>query len=418
MPPEKAGAAPSVSNEKWKFSVSFPPWQGFPCQLPGGKSVCGGSSGGSGGTGGDGSCPVRDDTSGTFGQHVALTGVTSQALPCGGSVTLGSTQYSMTVGANRLAIVEAGNYNVKLFELKNVSVPSPTGGTTTVSKFVADGTMALPTYLCMPTGAGNAMEKSVDIRPPVSQIFSYNSSTSNLVVRISEDPTKPYIDPLRPDGNPNAVKEKYLVVPISGGKPNLPDCSKETDHYKENPPAVSDIDIAAVMGPVCDATTLYPNSAACQDKLLVVVTDDPILVHEPERTAQFVEVEDTGISMVKTSLESLLMMQNDSIIRIGNSGLKFTLPDGGTIPLKDGKVLAMRGPVEVNGSGKTLKLINGGQIEDGTGTMISTYGPNSIVTPNAELPYYIRPGKRVLMPEGLLIPGKAGGYIRLPVTTQ
>ncbi|MFN8995479.1 MAG: hypothetical protein ACK5X3_17690, partial [Pseudomonadota bacterium] len=31
-PPRVAGAAPSVSNSRWGFSLKLPPWQGFPCQ--------------------------------------------------------------------------------------------------------------------------------------------------------------------------------------------------------------------------------------------------------------------------------------------------------------------------------------------------------------------------------------------------
>jgi hypothetical protein len=270
--------------------------------------------------------------------------------------------------------------------------------------------------MCKPkSGMGNEMEKSLDLRAPQAQIFAYTSATPRLIVRLQADEFDPPSDPFEP--GTEAKPEKFLIIPVAGGVPkNISECPKESDHYKENPPATADIDIFPVSENVCDATTLYPNGANCKDKMLVLVTDTPQLVHEPGQTAQFYPIEGLAYAMARTTNESLLAMQS-GVIRVGTSGLKFTLPDGGVIPLKDGNFLRMNGPAVLNGTSGIL-LQAGGQIENAVGSMLTAYPANTNVTPNAERPYYIRPGKRVVLPAGLMIPSAANGYIRLPVSTQ
>ncbi|MBN8542931.1 MAG: hypothetical protein J0M34_01550 [Alphaproteobacteria bacterium] len=429
--PDTTGAAPSVSNGAWQRSLSLPPWQGFPCQLPGGISVCGGGSGGgsggasgggasgggasSGGAVGGAGCPVRDDTTGVFGQKIPVQGTSTQALTCGGTVSLGTTQYSIVPGANRVAIIDAGQYSMNLYALRDVAVPNENGTTSTVRRFELEATQPLPTQLCMPAGAAGAMQKSVDLRAPMAQIFAYTSSTPRLVVRLTPDSNNPAFDPFAPI--PTAPPEKFLIVPLVNGMPQdlVTNCAKETDHYIANPPATADIDIFPVAIQNCDVNTLYPRHASCPNKMLAVVTDDPQLVHEPAVTATFMPISDKPYSMAFTTKDSMLMMQNQSVIRIGASGLKFTLPNGGVLPLKDGTFLRMGNGAEINGTSRSVLLKGGGKIEDAAGTEKSAFNANTTVTPNADLPYYIRVEKRVTLPEGLMVPTKANGSIRLPV---
>lgn len=426
--PDTTGAEPSVSNDAWQLSLRLPPWQGFPCQIPGGISVCGnrgggnGGSGDSGGNGGSGgatgsasSCPVRDDTTGLFGQQIPVQGTSTYTFTCGGTVSLGATQYSIVPSANRLAVIEAGQPSINLYALRDVQVTNPNGGISTIRRFELEATKPLPTILCMPTGEAGAPEKSIDLRAPISQIFAYTSATPRLVVRLTPDTDNPAFDPFVPI--PNTEPEKFLIVPLINGMPKdlITPCAKETDHYIANPPATSDIDIFPVALQNCDVNTLYPTHANCPNKMLAVVTDNPQLVHEPAVTATFIPVSDKPYSMAFTTKDSLLMMQNQSVIRVGASGLKFTLPNGGLVPLKDGMSLRMGNGAEINGNSRSILLRGGGTIEDSAGNEKARFNANTSITPNADLPYYIRVEKRLTLPEGLMIPTRQDGTIRLPV---
>jgi len=406
--PSKAGAPASVSNTKWGISLSLPPWQGFPCQLPGGTSICGGSSGGSGSSGssgggsGGGSCPARDDGSATFGERITLSSLPNRTLTCGGAVSLTGVPFTTTPNANRLVMIGGGAYEMKVFEL----VP-------TTNQFELKDVVPLPQYLCRQVGT--TMQKSVDLRPPVSQIFAYSGSTTSLSVRLEVEPGKNPFNPFDPDTD--ALPEKYLIVPIEGGLPkNLTACEKETDYYKSTLPLSNAFSVIPSNNYDCNVGTLYPSGASCSKMLLITVADEPELVHQPGVSAQFTAIKDFGEVMTKSSANSVLNFGEGSLIRISTSGLKFTLPDGGVIPLRDGNYLTMSGSVDIMGG--TLTLHGGGEIDDASGKKISDYSAGATVTPNADFPYLIKPRGRVGLPDGLVLPGKSGGYLRLPVATE
>jgi hypothetical protein len=438
-PPRVAGAAPSVSNSRWGFSLKLPPWQGFPCQLPGGTSLCGGSGGGGGSSGGGGgNCPIQNDPA--FGLKIPLGG--SQTLTCGGAVPISGNQYSYSYMKNptNIAIIDGFTMNIYRFS----------GG-----KFVADSTVNLPTFLCKlitDIDGNTTMQRWFDLRTPVPQIIAYNNSIQNFVIRLQQpdpsrqpDPAKPQFpkdDPGKPqasqyldydvpwfnpfDPDPDAPQERFLVLEAVNGEPVIPrdsngnpdpnGCFEVDKHYINEPATINLVEFKFRNDAICDAETLYPNSASCPKNMLVALMDTPQLIFEPQRKADFIPIQGRPEFMAITPADGFLMMQFESTLRISSPGVSFVLPEGGTISLNNGKYLRMNGPATISSSGSSIKLDNGGQIESSSGTVLSTFGPGSTVSPGVPFPYSLRPNKKIMLPAGILMPTAPNGALRLPVT--
>ncbi len=438
-PPRVAGAAPSMSNARWGFSLQLPPWQGFPFSTPGGGSSSGGgSSGGGGGVGGAGSCPMETDPA--FGEKAPL-GVT-KSLTCGGAAGINTGQYSYMPNPNKIAFINGFTMNI---------YGRSGGGYQLVE------TVNLPTFLCKLSSTGGdggttQWERWFDLRDPVPQIIAYNDSLQNFVIRLQQpdpsrqpppnkpqfpkgDPENPassqYVDYDMPwfntlDPDPDAPKERFLVLPAVNGAPDMPKdengnpipnpCLDVETHYVNEPANINWTEFQFRHDAICDASTLYPNSANCPKMLLTALMDTPQLIFEPATTAEFLPI--TGLSqfMIKAPAQGVLMMQHESVMRLAAGGFAFTLPEGGTIALGNGSFLRMHGPATTMNGGKSWRLDGGGQVETRDGTVVgSPYAAGATVAAPA-FPYALRPNKAVNLPAGVLLPTKPNGYIRLPIT--
>jgi hypothetical protein len=437
-PPRVAGAMPSMSNSRWGFSLKLPPWQGFPCQLPGGNSVCGGGSSSGGSSSGGSSCPMLNDP--VFGQKVPLG--TPMNLECGGAIPVAAEQYSYTymTNPNKLAFIEG--FKMQIYRLAG-------------NNFVPMTTVDLPTFLCKSINDGDngpVMKRWFDLRDPVPQIIAYNDSIQNFVIRLQQpDPSRqppaskpqfpkgdpqnpapsqyldydiPWFNPFDPD--PDAPKERFLVLPAANGVPDLPKdengnaianpCLDVEKHYVNEPATINWVEFKFRSDAICDASTLYPNSANCPKMLLTALMDTPQLIFEPQRKADFIPIQGRPEFITITPADGFLMMQYESTLRISSPGFSFVLPEGGTISLNTGKYLRMNGPATIAPSGSSIKLDNGGQIETSSGSVLSTYGPGSTISPGIPTPYSLRPNKRIALPAGILMPTAPNGTLRLPVT--
>jgi hypothetical protein len=267
LPPRKAGALPSLSNLLWDRALKQPPWKGAPFQ-----------------DGGDG-CSMRTDP--IFGEQRPIG--TNETLTCGGTVSLSPEQFSYMTGSNRLGLIN--NFSMSIFSRSSQG-------------YQLEQTVALPSTLCeiitVTDGQGNQRQQwqpVFNLRTPIPQAIVYNDTLKHFVIRLqAPDPSRPapagkpqfppgdpetpptstymnydvpWFDPFDPD--PNAPKERFLVLAAVNGAPEppttpdgVPDpngCYDVATHYIPEPNGTNWTEFNfKTHAASCEVETLYPNS--------------------------------------------------------------------------------------------------------------------------------------------------------------
>jgi hypothetical protein len=418
LPPGKLNSGKSVSDWMYNFSFKIPPW--------------GNSSGDNEDNDGDGqpdndssSCKMAQDTSGDLGEKQTISGSGTVTLPCGGALPLASYQLSLSPGATHLFATEAGYYNYWTYQRSGTNFNQ-----------ISAQNVKLPTYLCSKNSKGK-MVKSVTLRPAIAQMIAYTASSGSIAVRLQPPAGDLPPDPFDPD--PDLPQERYLIIPVAGGMPQVPgNCALESTYYK---PITSAANSAITIqgeggisggggsgggstGTSCDVAVLNPTAPgpngtdACQDTTLIAAIDKPVLVYPPATSAQTMQITGRTAVMAATVQGSSIYATYDSIVYFGAGGSGFTLPEGGTMLLSNGQLLMMNGPATINANQHTVTLTNGGNIQSNTGILLQILAPGSSFSPPASLPYAVRLGHNVDMPAGYLVPTQANPYVQLPIAPE
>lgn len=443
--PGANGAPYSVGASAFNFALRFPPWAGFPCQLPGHIKVCGGKKDASDGTGNvpppsnpenedsdygasDAiSCPAETDTTGTFGAMYALSG---GALPlaCGGAIPLSAYQLTLQRGADHLAATEYGASYLWLYQQSGDQFVSVTAQP-----------IKLPSYLCRRDKQGR-MVKSVTLAGTTAQMTMYSNATRQLVLRLM---------PLDFSENPTAVNdtepEKYLVIPVVNGTPQVPaDCALESDYYMVPDRFEADIAFTDSITPLCeggncnptttttpaatscDTATIYPNGIIntsagpidCSTKIQLAVISRPNILFPPGTTPQTVPISGRSGVLVQSVEGSSLYAPSQATIRLGANAPAMVLPSGGIMYMADGGTLAMNGPATINPGNGQVTLTTGGEWHNAQGEHLQSFAAGSRIAPNIAKPMTINLERDMLLPAGYLLPTPPGPYVRLPVNAK
>lgn len=449
-PPALRGYAPSVSDATIGFVLKFPPWKGFPCELPGGIDLCGGDDdddddgnnggggnggggNGGGGNGGDGdsdvsSCPMATDTSGTFGTMQGVGNAGSFALACGGAIPL--TIYQMTLVDNPSALVATEHNSPYLWVYTR-------SGTNFNS---AGEPLKLPTHLCKPTGANGTMEQSIAIAPR-AQFVTYDRTIGQIAIRLIASEGNDIAntaDPLSPDAN----KERYLMIPIRNNVPAPPeDCASEEEYLKPASAIAGHLVVETLLEPACEGTPAQcaaagastsptapatcdtaivylsgdkPETSQCADMTQMLVIDRPNLLLPPGSSARFTAVAGRTAMMATTVENSQLYLPAGNVLRVPKSARRFTLGEGGVLGMDQGK-LTMYGPATIDAGSGQILLSAGGEYRDMQGNTITTYAANAAVRPTGGFPWLITANRNVTLPAGYALPSQPRPYIRAPI---
>ncbi len=441
-PPAVRGRAASVSAAKMGFAGMFPPWKGFPCQLPGGKNICEGDGDGGGDTsggGGDGTttgtCPVNDDTTGTFGQKQEITASSKFSLTCGGAAPLSTYQITLSKNPGGMVSTEYGSPYIWAYKI------NPSGGYTSTGAAVK-----MPTYLCRHDG--KSMVESVRLQAPIAQMIVYNAGASAVAIRLIPESDLP--DPMFPD--PSEPAENYLIVPMRNGIPQMPsDCANESDVYKPLTDAGGDLTFESTVQPNCEGpegfcsstavtttvagstgvsalpncetVAVYPSSSDgtssggtdCSATTQMLVVDRPNLVYPPGSSISASAIEGRTAVLAATTAGSKIYTSSEAIIRLNRGGSPFTLPEGGMLALRNGGRLVMNAPATINTANGSILLTNGGSIHDAGGTALANYSANTSVSPEVTWPMTVRLNRNIDMPAGYMVPTQPAPFVRGPV---
>ncbi len=469
QPPAVAGAAPSVSQAKISFSLSFPPWSGFPCQLPGGINICGssatkntsatngstsvavgattstgtssgtGTSGSSTGTGtGTDACPVRDDTTGTFGAISTMSSSGSYALACGGAIPLSTYQATLVASPTGMAVTEYGSPYLWVY---SASSGGYTGGTA----------LPLPTYLCKADATGT-MQQSITLTAPRAQAVEYNAGTSAIAIRLIPGSAGTDGSVSATDLNaalaPSANSEQYLIIPIKGGVPQVPaNCANQATYYQAASAIGGDmvietpltdgcegsadackqagVSVAPSVTTSCDAVTVYlsgtynttQGQVNCTGMTQLMVVDRPTLALPPNSSAAYTSVTGRTAVMVTTADNSRVYLPSGNIVRLPRSGKSFTFPEGATLGTDQGQVV-MNGPATINTATGQVVMNAGGSYIGTDGSTLASYASGSAITPNIAFPWLLSATRNVTLPRSYQLLTQPSPYVRAPVQTQ
>lgn len=428
QPPGKAGGRSSVNGPWFDFTLRFPPWRGFPCQLPGGRDLCGGGGDDDDDDETTAACLVASDTTGIFGVKHSLSGGLNLGLNCGGAIPLATYQMTLNPSPTGLFATEYGAYSHWSYIKQGNGFKQAASG-------------MLPAYLCKDG------KKSVDLKPAVAQMITYTASTPYIAVRLMPaDPLNPPdtwqpSDPTKP--------EKFLIVPIRGGVPDMPaDCAREADYYKPMPAAsdalmIETTNSGGCMGTPeecgqvpgmpeapppsttgsCDVVTLNPtgstqtsagSNVVCDGKVLFAALDRPSVILPPGSSVQAQSIEGRTAVMVPSTQGSRLYAQFDTVIRLGSSQ-EMNFPEGAVVRLKDGNLLHLDGPAKIRAASRQAVLTNGGTVQTVGGSIVQTIAAGSMVNIHAELPLVVRMNRNVDLPAGFALPTQPNPYVQLPM---
>lgn len=417
MPPGKAGANSSVSTNIFNFTAGFPPWRGFPCQLPGGIDICGSSytPGPVPPGGGSASCAVAADTTGTFGTKQTIRAGTT-SLPCGGAVPLSTYLMGMTQSPVGMLATENGNRTTFVYRASGTN-------------YARTSSRALPSYLCNSRG-----NRTIDLYPPVAQMLTFPAS-GQIAVRLQKSPENinDITDPFDPD--PTVERNGYLLIPIVGGVPQIPrNCARDTTYFSYLP-GTSPLTVESATTPgcegdatqcgsqpttptasgACDTVTLQPAGTSCAGTTQFAVLDRPNIVYPPGSSATFATIQGRTALTTRAANNARLYAQGETIMYFGSSGGAFVLPEGGTLLLSNGDRLQIYGPGTVNAAAGVVNMTSGGAIMSIGGTLKQAIPAGTNFAPVATRPYAVRVGRSVQLPDGYTAPTQPSPYIQMPV---
>ena len=411
MPPWRSAAQsgtsiPGSSGASSGGSFKFPPWDGWPFGTGGSSSSSsGGSSGGS-----SGACPTsNDDADATFGVKSPLSSAVT--LACGGAAPLTTYELSLSHGADSLLITEHGYFNYWLYRKEGDAY-----------KLISAPNAKLPDKLCDDTA----------LKPPIAQMISFSSKSNTIALRLQTDSEDEPLTPVVPPDEP----EKRIMIAQASGKLAIPDTCIEPTAYSaaatigdivfdtvmsagcEAPPEVCQANGVAITPstlPDCQLAVIYPSGVSCSNHTQVVLLDRPNLIYPSGAAARSTPIAGMTSRMLASTAGSMLQTKNGWIVRLGEPGREFTLPQGATVGLADGNRLRMSGPASINGSGK-ITMPNGGVLLNSAGNTIQTYAENTSITPNVIKPVVMKINQNVTLPKGYEVPSSPVAKVRLPIT--
>lgn len=444
--PGAMGATPTVDLKTIGRSFAYPPWPGYPCKLPGNIDLCAPGGPKPNTTPVDPNCPEKSDPTGLFGDKKNLTNA-SIALPCGGAVPL--TTYELTLNKNptRLATTEHGSYFIWFYQsgtniynaVNNPNPPmvrNPSGFPIWIPN--PDRTaFPLPTYLCR----GNGGSKSVDLTAPIAQIILYNSSNNSLMIRLKGRETlNPAADPaLIPPYNPNDP-EKYLIIPLVNGNPQVPgNCADANTYWKTIDNLRADIIIESGSQGSCEARAdlcemvntspvpippqtcelaTIPLTGTCNGKTQYVVLDRTNLVYPQGTTAlNTIPMSNRTTRLAPSSEGSYLFTRASETIRLTTTSPVTVLPEGGSLILSDGSSVRMNAPATVDVANNRLTMTGGGVLNDAGGSVLQSFDSGATYAPGAAAgkPWTLKIERSMSLPAGYLLPTQPEPYVQLPV---
>ena len=411
MPPWRSAAQsgtsiPGSSGASSGGSFKFPPWDGWPFGTGGSSSSSsGGSSGGS-----SGACPTsNDDADATFGVKTSLT--TSATLECGGAAPLTTYELSLSQGADTLLITEHGYFHYWIYKKEGNAY-----------KLISPANAQLPNKLCDGTA----------LKPLVAQMISFSSNAHAIALRLQGDKES---DPLVPIIAPDEP-EKRIAIQQSGGKLVIPDSCIEPSAYNaaaplgdlvfdtvmsagcEAPPEVcqaNGLSVTPTALPDCQLAVLYPSGTRCTNKTQVILLDRPNLIYPSGSTTRATPVAGLHSLMLASVEGSMIQTKNGWIVRLGDTGRSFTLPQGATVGLADGNRLRLNASSTLSGNGK-MTMPNGGVLLDAAGNTLQTYAENTSITANVIKPLVMKINQSIAMPPGYEVPSSPVAKVRQPIT--
>lgn len=417
-PPGAVGAPASVNKSRMNSLLKFPPWSGFPCQVPGGTDLCGGGGNNGGGTTPPplaDACPVKEDVTGTFGKVYSVSGNTSTTLPCGGVVTLDNTETSVVPAPDRLAITDGSSARIAIYEF----VANPAAGQ---ANFKLAGNVQLPNRLCSTDNAGDVTESPMPI--PGKQMVLFKKGSPTLVLRATQNNANAPAEALQADGaNPpvssSIYNERFLTLPVKNGAVDFDpsECQEEADWYKPRPQNTGDVWLqpSTSSSATCQDTNVSINSGNCNGSMMYMNLDTPALVHQPGRSATFYTIEGRPEMFTVSTDTSFMMVPPGSAIRLGSAQGDYVLSEGGYMELKSGNILRMSAPATIDPGSGRVTLSGGGYIETPSGETTTTIGAGNSIVPQAEKPYNVYPNRKIILPAGMVLPVKPNGTLRLPI---
>lgn len=360
-----------------------------------------------------GFCPVEGD-------RVAMT---TQHLSCGGSVpapALSNRITNLMDNPYGLGLVDEGQYWFHYYEKDVIK-----------KRYRHVKSYKLPTFLCRMENVCNASGvcsmqkvKDIDIPSPLPQLFSYNTTLNTFYIKLKSPDAYDLEEAFT--GN-----SKVLRVPIIAGKPYIPkadengdgdlsECDLTSNYYVNEPVNTQFLSILPFYENACSRGEFYLGGN-CLSKILTFDKEHPTIVAPEDSILGFFPVEGRKEVMVSSSKAGMLVMRDQSLVRLGGSGPYF-FPEGATVKYfaqtqLDGMSLWIQPPATVNANSNQVTVPNGAWVKSFDGEKTDEYAAGTTVNlKNWGSPLYVTPHSMMELRNTMDYPTYRNSYIRLPIS--
>lgn len=363
-----------------------------------------------------GFCPVEGD-------RVALS---NASYACGGAIPI--TGMSKRINNLQdspiaLSIVDDGVYLFNYFRKDNAK-----------QIYALGKQYKLPRFLCRyeditdENGIIKRVKvKDIDIPPPLAQLYSYNSTTQAIYLKLKTLNAN-FAFTLEEEF---LTKNKTLLIPIRNNMPYVPkddenndgdleECDLTKDYYVDEPRNTAFLSILPFEERVCDQGQYYL-ADSCERQFIMFNADDPTIVMPENTSVEVYPVEGRNEVMVSTNRNSQMMLKYSSLVRLGTFG-KFFFSDGAAIirigdPLltQDDRRLWIGAPTEINSGTSVVQLPKGGWEENAGGVHTQEYPEGSSINVTYGLPFIVTPQGIMQTRSTMEYPTLNTSYIRKPV---
>lgn len=360
-----------------------------------------------------GFCPVEGD-------RVAMT---TQHLSCGGSVpapALSNRITNLMDNPYALGLIDEGQYWFHYYEKDVIK-----------KRYRQVKSYKLPTFLCRMENVCNASGvcsmqkvKDIDISAPLPQLFSYNTTLNTLYIKLKSSDAYDLEDAF-------TANTKVLRVPIIAGKPYIPkadengdgdlsECDLTSNYYVNEPVNTQFLSILPFYEDACSRGEFYLGGS-CLSKILTFDKEHPTIVAPEDSVLGFFPVEGRKEVMVSSSKAGMLVMRDQSLVRLGGSGPYF-FPEGATVKYfaqaqLDGMSLWIQPPATVNANSNQVTVPNGAWVKSFDGEKTDEYAAGTTVNlKNWGSPLYVTPHGMMELRNTMDYPTYRNSYIRLPIS--
>lgn len=360
-----------------------------------------------------GFCPVEGD-------RVAMS---TQHLSCGGAVpapALSGRITNLMDNPYGLVLIDDSQYWLHYYEKDAIN-----------KRYAQIKSYKLPRFLCRMENVCNASGvcamqkvKDIDIPPPLPQTFSYNGSLNTLYIKLQSPDAYDLEDAFTSNG-------KVLRVPIIGGKPYVPkadengdgdlsECDLTSNYYVTEPVNTQFLSILPFHEDACSRGEFYLGGS-CLSKILTFDKEYPTIVAPEDSVLGFFPVEGRKEVMVSSSKAGMLVMRDQSLVRLGGNGPYF-FPEGATVEYfartqLDGMSMWIQPPATVNANSNQVTVPNGAWVKSFDGEKTDEYAAGTTVNlKNWGSPLYVTPHSMMELRNTMDYPTYRNSYIRLPVS--